>query len=141
LSPATSLAFWPSASKTLAIEVSPIGLLMMIPRAPLGLCWMIKMTVRSKCGSPIEGAATSNWPANEGGGGASSGFVGSAALRRAVCRTYATIKPRRRNPIADMARLASMGRAEGSTRVWGSEEPLSPTVAVIVLTPGGRDAV
>ena len=29
-----------------------------------------------------------------------------------------------------------MGQTEGSTRVWVSEEPLSPTVAVIVLTPG-----
>src|SRR5208337_3213416 len=68
----------------------------------------IKMTVRSKRGSPIQGAATSNWPASEGRAGASSG-PGNAALRRAVCRTNAaTIKPRR-NPIADMSHLRVCG--------------------------------
>jgi hypothetical protein len=93
----------------LAIEVSPIGLLMTIPTAPFGLCWTIKMTVRSKCGSPIQGAATSNRPASEGRAGVSSGFVGNAALSKAACSRNATIKPTRRKPIADMVRLAFTG--------------------------------
>ena len=71
---ATSPPFWPSASKRLASERSPIGLLMTMPTAPVRPCWTINMTVRSKRGSLIEGAATSNWPVNEGRAGASSGL-------------------------------------------------------------------
>ncbi len=62
----TSPSFWPSALKTLASGCSPIGLLMTIPMAPPGPCSTIKMTARWKRGSPIQGAATSNWPASEG---------------------------------------------------------------------------
>ena len=65
------------------------------------------MTVRSKRGSPISGAATSNSPAKEGGAGASSGFAGKAALSKAVCSSNAMIKLRRRNPVTEMARLGS----------------------------------
>ena len=57
--------FWPSAFKTSASGCSPIGLLITIPTAPSGPSSTIKTTVRSKSGSPIQGAATSNWPASE----------------------------------------------------------------------------
>ena len=87
-------------AKRLAIAVSPIGLLMTIPTAQSGSCLTIKMTERSKCGSPIEGAATSSRPANDG---RVRRFIRIRG-RSAVCKTYAKITPRRRHPIADIAR-------------------------------------
>ena len=79
--------------------------------------------MRSKRGSPISGAATSNSPAKEGGAGASSGFAGKAALSKAVCSRSAMIKLRRRNPVTEMARLGSLAgskltRTRGSRKEW-----------------------
>jgi hypothetical protein len=96
-------------------------------------CLTIKMTVRLKCGSPIEGAATSNWPANEGRSGASSGFAGNAAQRRAVCRTYEKITPRRRHPIADMAR----SRRWGGVRLARTRVPRKECAALRQPGAGG----
>src|SRR5208337_877186 len=84
----------------------------------------IKMTVRSKRGSPIQGAATSNWPASEGRAGASSG-AGNAALRRAVCRTNAaTIKPRHATRSRTCLTCASAGRIKNTTRATLSKGAL-----------------
>src|ERR1700704_3961179 len=55
----------PSRSRSVAIGRSPIGRLTTMPNAPFWSCATIKMTVRSKRGSLIEGAATRNWPAIE----------------------------------------------------------------------------
>src|SRR2546423_13418099 len=64
--PATALAsLSPSFFKRSAIACSSIGRLMTTPKAPLRSCAIIKITVRSKRGSPIEGAAIRNWPASE----------------------------------------------------------------------------
>ena len=73
--------------------------------------------MRSKRGSPISGAATSNSPAKEGGAGASSGFAGKAALSS----RNAMIKLRRRNPVTEIARVGSFAGSK-LTRTRGSRK-------------------
>src|SRR5438477_5598997 len=53
------------------------------PNAPFGSCPAIKITVRSKRGSPMDGAATRNWPASDICAGVWA-IDGTAALRHST---------------------------------------------------------
>src|SRR5437588_583477 len=53
------------------------------PNAPFGSCPAIKITVRSKRGSPMDGAATRNWPASDTCAGVWA-VDGTAALRHST---------------------------------------------------------
>ena len=84
--PATAASFSPSTSS--ASGRSPAGRLTTIPNAPSLSCRTIRMTVRSKRGSPIDGEATSSWPASETGACAAVG--GGAASSRASASVAAS---------------------------------------------------
>src|SRR5208282_3934355 len=74
----------PGASKRLAIDFSPTGRLMTMPRAPSLSCFTIRMTVWAKRGSPILGDAISSWPVSEAMSGASAAGASSIAARIAA---------------------------------------------------------
>src|SRR6266545_2473417 len=77
--PATGASLSPSMPSSSANGRSAIGRLMTMPNAP-SLSWRtIRMTVRSKRGSPIDGVAIRSWPASDAGGSAMAGAASNNA--------------------------------------------------------------